>query len=135
MADDLDEQLRSTARTLAYGRMSIGAAALLAPRITGRIMGFPGDEMSASAVAMARFFAVRELVIGAVTLRVSESNPRNTDIYTLNAVVDGGDGVVVLATMLRRGPSRALLGSLAIAAPISGIWLWLRAKAGETAPE
>jgi hypothetical protein len=135
MADDLDEQLRSTARTLAYGRMSIGAAALLAPRITGRIMGFPGGEMTPSAVAMARFFAVRELVIGAVTLRISEANPRSAGIYTFNAVVDGGDAVVVLGTMLRRGPSRALVGSLAIAAPISGIWLWLRAKAGQAAPD
>ena len=135
MADDLDDQLRSTARTLAYLRMSVGAGALLAPRLTGRIIGFPKDEMTRSTLDMARFFGVRELVIGAVTLRISESNPRNADIYTLNAIVDGGDGVVVLATMLRRGPSRALLGSLAIAAPVSGIWLWLRAKAGQAAPE
>src|SRR5258708_39737149 len=106
MAEDLDGRLRGLATNLSYGRAVVGAAALLAPRITGMLMGFPKDEMTPSAVTMGRFFAVRELVVAGATLRAAAAGARGTELYALNALVDGGDAVVVLATMVRRGPSR-----------------------------
>lgn len=134
MADDLEGRLQGIARNLSYLRAGVGATTLLAPRIAGIIMGFPKDEMSASALTIARFFGVREMVLAAATLRASADQPRNQQLYELNALVDGGDAAVVLATMLRRGPSRALLGSLAIAAPVCATWLWIRQQSQSAAP-
>src|SRR5258708_37493977 len=90
MAEDLDGRLRGLATNLSYGRAVVGAAALLAPRITGMLMGFPKDEMTPSAVAMGRFFAVRELVVAGATLRAVAAGGRDTPVFAAHTPGGGG---------------------------------------------
>src|SRR5258708_29058944 len=96
MAEDLDGRLRGLATNLSYGRAAVGAAALLAPRITGMLMGFPKDEMTPSAVAMGRFFAVRELVVAGATLRAVAAGGRHPNTYPLSRPPAGGGARVGL---------------------------------------
>ncbi len=119
-------QLTGTARALSAARMAIGLSALLAPRQTGRLFGFPQRDINASSILVSRYFAIRELAIGAVTLAAIARDPLDARIYALNAVVDGGDGLVCAATAVTdRRVTRAQVGSVLVAGPIAATWVRL----------
>ena len=63
-----------------------------------------------------------------VALRGGSTDPR---LMLWNAAVDGSDAVLAgIAIVTRRGIDRAALGTIALAVPLCGAWLWLRSRAG-----
>jgi hypothetical protein len=53
-----------TREVLAYGRIAIGAGALLAPATTGRLFGMKADD-NPEAQYLGRLFGARDVVLGA----------------------------------------------------------------------
>lgn len=133
--DDIDSATAdgggtSTADVLAIGRIAVGVGSLLAPGVSGRILGFPGEHLNATSRTMGRLFGIREIALGVFTLGALHGNAPKRVVYMINAGVDGGDAVVFAATLLgRRGITRASLGSLLVAVPVAATWLKLAAEA------
>ena len=121
------KRVRAIATVLAVARAGIGAMAVLAPAATSRAMGFPSGVDTASARLIARFFGLREIAMGVLTLSVLRRNPREPRLMAWNAAVDGADAVLAgLALAGRKGIDRAALGTIALALPLCASWLWLR---------
>lgn len=112
---------------MAIARIVIGAAALLAPSKTSRLMGFPGAQDNPTARLMGRLFAVRDIALGALVLGLREDDPAAARfVYKLNAAVDAGDAASMAAAIIgRQGIDRAALSSAAIAAPAAVAWTQL----------
>jgi len=107
-----------------------GTAAVLAPGLTSRVMGFPADTDTPATRLVARFFGLREVAMGALTLAVLRRDPSARRLMSWNAAVDGSDAVIAaLALVVRRGIDRAALGTIALALPLCTAWLWLRTQA------
>ncbi|HEV3123118.1 MAG TPA: hypothetical protein VG266_00905 [Candidatus Dormibacteraeota bacterium] len=119
----------STATVLSAVRIAVGAASLLAPDLSGRIIGFPRGHLNGSSRAMGRLFGIREIVLGVLTLDAVRRNPAERRIYLANAAADGADGLVFAAALLgRQGIPRAAVGSLALALPVAATWLKLASE-------
>jgi hypothetical protein len=123
----MESRIRLVAITISGGRVAIGIATVLVPGIALRMMGLPRDHDNASARMMARLFGVREIALGAAVIAMVQSTPRQPKLYALNAGVDAGDAAVLgLSLAGGNGVSRAALGSMAVAVPVTATWLWLR---------
>ena len=122
---DLD-RVRAIGTALAAARTGIGAVALLAPAITSKALGFPSDADTPSARLVARFFGLREIAMGVLTLTQLRRNPGDQWLLAWNAAVDGSDAILAgLALARRNGIDRAALGTIALAVPLCVSWLWL----------
>src|SRR4030081_2367697 len=132
MADiDVVHNTATTARVMSAVRIAVGVGSLLAPDLSGRIMGFPRDQVNASSRAMGRLFGIREIALGALTLDAVQRNPADRRIYIANAAVDATDGAVFAAALFgRQGIPRAALGSLLLAIPAAATWMKLAGEAG-----
>jgi hypothetical protein len=120
-------RMRDIATAMSAARASVGAAALLAPRLTSKLMGFPDQHDNPTARMVARLFAIREIALGTFTATQARRNPVQPDLYLLNAAVDLGDAAVCAMTLVGgRGVARAAAGSLALALPFAATFLWLR---------
>jgi hypothetical protein len=109
-------------------RAVLGFAAILFPRPLRVVLGIPRQHDNASARMIGRLFGVREVLIAAATFTVLRRRPRRS-VYGWNALVDGGDAVLLGLTLLgRRGIPRAALNCLAVAVPLCATWLWLRGQ-------
>jgi hypothetical protein len=103
---------RGVAGSMAAGRILIGAAALLAPGPTSRLLGFPTSQDSASARLMGRLFGVRDVALGVLVLRARRDPDFARFVYRLNACVDGGDAASMAVALIgREGIDRAALAS------------------------
>jgi hypothetical protein len=97
---------------MAAGRVLIGAAALLAPGPTSRLLGFPAEQDSASARLMGRLFGVRDVALGALVWKARNDPAFARFSYRLNACVDAGDAAsMAVAVIGRQGIDRAALAS------------------------
>jgi hypothetical protein len=125
----------SVARSMAGGRIAIGVAALVAPRLAARAFGFPTDHDNATARALGRLFGVRELVLGALVLHF-ENDPRVAGyIYRLQAGVDAGDATSLgVALVKREGIDRAALGTIVVALGAAAGWTGLARAQGASDP-
>lgn len=124
------DRVRAIGTGLALARAGIGTAAVLAPGLTSRVMGFPADTDTPATRLVARFFGLREVAMGALTLVVLRRDPSDRRLMSWNAAVDGSDAVLaMLALAGRRGIDRAALGTIALALPLCTAWLWLRTQA------
>ena len=124
------DRVRAIGTGLALARAGIGAAAVLAPGLTSRVMGFPPKTDTPATRLVARFFGLREVAMGALTLVVLRRDPSDRRLMAWNAAVDGSDAVLALLALAgRRGIDRAALGTIALAVPLCTAWLWLRAQA------
>jgi hypothetical protein len=100
------------AGAMAAGRILIGAAALLAPGPTSRLLGFPTSQDSASARLMGRLFGVRDVALGVLVLQARRNPEFARFVYCLNACVDGGDAASMAVALIgREGIDRAALAS------------------------
>lgn len=108
---------------LAGARIVIGVGALLAPRTTSRLFGFPTDHDNGTARAMGRLFGVRELVLGALVLSLHEDSRVARTVFQLNACVDAGDAASMAAALVHRdGIDRAALMTLVVALGAAAAW-------------
>jgi hypothetical protein len=122
-----EARMRKLAMGLSMARAGFGVAAMLAPGISARIMGFPRDQDNATARLIGRLFAVREIALAGLTCALVQRSVVQPDLYMANATVDIGDLTVCGLTFIgRRGIPRASLGSAVTATPFVAGWLWLR---------
>jgi hypothetical protein len=119
------------AAQLAGARIAVGVGALLAPRTTSRLFGFPTAHDSGTARAMGRLFGVREVVLGALVLRLKDDPRVARTVFQLNACVDAGDAASMgIALVHRDGIDRAALMTLLVATGAAAAWTSLvRAEA------
>ena len=113
---------RAVAGTIAAGRIAIGAAALLAPGPTSRLLGFPASQDSPTARLMARLFGVRDVALGVLVLRARRDPDFARFLYRLNAIVDAGDAAsMAVSVIARQGIDRAAFsGSIPALSAIVG---------------
>jgi hypothetical protein len=109
-----------TARSLAIGRIAIGAVALLFPTLAARLFMLK-VESNPQLPYMTRLFAAREIAVGALTLTAPESG--RTSMIGLGMAVDGSDAIAGVAAA-RSGvvskPVGVLLTGGALAAVAAG---------------
>lgn len=81
-----------TGEALAAGRIVVGAAAWLAPRLSARVMGMePGPAVSLSL----RLFGIRDVAVGVGYLQAGAEERRRW--LVLGMVMDGADAVAAVA--------------------------------------
>lgn len=118
------------ARQMGVARIAIGAAALLAPSLTSRLMGFPTDHDNPTARLMGRLFGVRDVALGVLVLSLHDDPRVARSIYHLNAAVDAGDAASMAAAVVgRQGIDRAAMSSAALAVPAALGWIHLAREA------
>jgi len=109
-----------TAKLMAFGRLALGAVALLFPSLAARL--FMLDVRANPQLPyMTRLFAIREIAVGAVSLTAPEN--ARTSMVGLGMAVDGSDAVAGFAAA-RSGavskPAGFLLTGAALAAVAGG---------------
>ncbi|MGA9103500.1 hypothetical protein [Aeromicrobium sp.] len=82
------------ARSLAIGRMVIGAVALLFPALAARLF-LLNAKTNPQLPYMTRLFAAREIAVGAMTLTAPEN--ARTSMVGLGMAIDGSDAVAGIA--------------------------------------
>ena len=109
---------RQLVRSLAVGRVAIGAALVLVPSLAAR--GWAGDEASRPATKVfLRALGIRDLALGIGTLRALERGEDPVPWARYGAAADGVDAaatVVGYRSLARRGRFAVLLLAAAAAA-------------------
>lgn len=126
MISGMSQSLQQRIGLAAAGRIAIGAAALLVPGPTSRLLGFPQAQDSATARLMGRLFGVRDVALGVLVWRVREDPALSRFVYRLNACVDAGDIAAAAVPVIRRGGiDRAAVSSATFAFTGANVWLAL----------
>jgi hypothetical protein len=115
---------RTLARTLAYGRMALGASLVVAPARAARgWVGEDGTRPGARVIAVA--LGARDVALGAGTMRAVDRGSGEHEWLVASVLCDTAD---LLATFSRRDalPKAGALGVSALAgsAALAGLWLW-----------
>jgi hypothetical protein len=115
---------RTLARTLAYGRIVLGASLVLDPGRSAR--GWVGDDgTTPGARVMAVALGARDVAIGAGTARAVSRGSGEHEWIVASVLCDAAD---FAATFSRRGalPKTGAIGVSALAgsATLVGLWLW-----------
>ena len=121
---------RDVARVMAAGRVAIGAALLVAPRLSlGMWIG--RDAAVGSVAAPARALGVREVALGTMALHVVDEPDVGPGLLRTLALCDGVD---LLATLALRGTlppaGRALIVAMAGAGVAGQLWAASQLDAG-----
>ena len=117
-------------------RISLGLGALLAPRGTASLFGFPSSQQTPMAVLLGRWLGVRELVLAALALRghggptpLDGSSPlgprgeRQREFAAINVANDAFDAAAMVVPLVRReGIDRAQLIGIPVALGVSAVW-------------
>ncbi len=109
------------------GRIAIGLGMLAAPKLSLRLMGFPGANRAS--VTIARVAGGRDIVMGIATLNSLDDPDRLRAAILANAAADAGDSVA-FALALRAGERTAgVVGmSAAVPATLAGLWVAWRLR-------
>jgi hypothetical protein len=114
---------RALAVNLGVGRVAIGAALWLTPRLASRLLGF--DEPDGRTLTVARIAATRDVVLGAWQLSSLEDPEQRAKAAMSAAICDAGDTVAFVLAL--RDPATRTAGvrgvPLAAAATVAGLWL------------
>ena len=117
---------RDLARVLAGGRVAIGAALLVAPRLSLAV--WLGRDAAAGAVsAPARALGIREIVLGGLALHVADRPRVAARMLRALAVCDAVDVLATLAVRRSLPPASAAAIS-AMALPAAAGQLWIAAQ-------
>lgn len=120
------------ASQIAGGRIAVGVASVLAPRTAAKLFGFPSDHDNGTARAMGRLFGVREIVLGAMVLKLQDDPRIAPDLYRLNACVDAGDAAAMATALIHRdGIDRGAVLTLFVA--LGAVAGWVRMAQEATA--
>ena len=98
---------RDAVRALAIGRIVLGLALLLAPRLAGRLAVGP-DADSAGASVIARALGIRDAIFGGMVLHTADHPQVGQRWLTACAVADAVDASAVLAARRDLPVSKAL---------------------------
>jgi hypothetical protein len=112
---------------LALGRIAIGVAMFVAPRLSARLFGLDGAGSATPYVG--RLFASREIALGAATL--ATSGPAQARVVTAGVAVDAADGVAAVLSARSGDVGRvrsALLLAPAVAAVVVGVGAVVRSR-------
>jgi hypothetical protein len=88
---------RDLLRRLAFGRICLGVAALVAPSLSARSFVGRSEADRPWTKLLARMAGVREIAIGLVALRALDRGVDETFVVGLSAICDAVDGISVLA--------------------------------------
>ena len=106
-----------TARSLAIGRIAIGAVALLFPTLAARLFMLT-VKSNPQLPYMTRLFAAREIAVGALTLTAPESS--RTTMVGLGMAIDGSDAFAGIAAT-RSGAVSKPVGVLLTGAALGAV--------------
>jgi hypothetical protein len=108
-------------------RVVVGAAALVAPTVSRRLLRLPAQHDNPSARLMVALFAWREMALGAQVLLARNDTATLHRLAGLNALVDFGDAVTNAVPLVRRQGIDAGATSMFVTALVgAGAWSWLR---------
>ncbi|HEX8156922.1 MAG TPA: hypothetical protein VF526_06005 [Solirubrobacteraceae bacterium] len=124
---------RDVARVINTGRIALGAALMLAPRLAAR--GWIGQDADAPGVtALARGLGVREAVLGAMGLHTMDNPQVGPRWQRTLALCDGVDLAATLA--VRRSLPRAGVALIVVlAGSATGGQLWAAGRLAKIDPE
>lgn len=126
---------RTVVGLIAALRATLGVGALLAPRRTAALFGFPLEQQTAMTTLIGRWFGVRELVLAALAVsghggpRVARGRrlsrrARERQFARLNVVNDAVDAAAMVVPLVRReGIDRPQLIGIPVALAVSAGWL------------
>lgn len=115
--------LQTAAKDLARGRIVLGAAAFVAPRLLRRVFGFRRDHENDSAIYFARLYAVRELAFGVHLWWEASRGAPSAATVRVNTAIDGVDAAVSwLCVVGRRDTGRGALSVAAFASFVTLQW-------------
>ena len=106
-----------TAKSLAIGRIAIGAVALLFPAVAARLFMLSAKN-NPQLPYMTRLFAAREIAVGAMTLTAPEGS--RTSMVGLGMAIDGSDAVAGIAAT-RSGAVSKPVGVLLTGAALGAV--------------
>ena len=106
-----------TAKSLAIGRIAIGAVALLFPTLAARLFMLK-VQSNPQLPYMTRLFAAREIAVGALSLTAPESS--RTTMVSLGMAIDGSDAVAGIAAA-RSGAVSKPVGVLLTGAALGAV--------------
>ena len=106
-----------TAKSLAIGRIALGAVALLFPALAARLFLLSAKN-NPQLPYMTRLFAVREIAVGALTLTAPESS--RTSMTGLGMAIDGSDAIADVAAV-RSGAVSKPVGVLLTGAALGAV--------------
>jgi hypothetical protein len=126
--------LRHQALTAASARAAIGLASILAPKVSSRIAGYPGDHNNPTARLLAGLFGVRELLLAWLVIDAArDPDGLSPGVFALQAAVDAADVAVQSLPLLRReGIDRGAAGGIAVAAVAAVGWARMARQAART---
>jgi hypothetical protein len=126
---------RQMATRMAQLRLVVGGSALLGNKLVQLLYGVNGEHDNATARAVGRLFGIRNVVIGAWTLknRDADLNTRRR-WYRINALIDAADVAIVAWPLLRRqGTGRLSISSAALGTSAAVGWIDLLDTSAEDA--
>src|SRR5688500_7491416 len=106
-----------TAKSLAIGRIALGAVALLFPTSAARLFMLK-VKSNPQLPYMTRLFAAREIAVGALSLTAPESS--RTTMVSLGMAIDGSDAVAGIAAA-RSGAVSKPVGLLLTGAALGAV--------------
>jgi hypothetical protein len=109
-----------TAKSLAIGRIALGAVALLFPTLAARLFLLSAKN-NPQLPYMTRLFAAREIAVGALSLTAPEGS--RTTMVSLGMAIDGSDavaGIVAARSGAVSKPVGLLLTGAALGAVAAG---------------
>jgi hypothetical protein len=113
------------------GRIVLGLAPFVAPRLSARLLGFPLSHDTPTTRLMARFFGVRDIGLGLLAFYAIAHPELAGPVFLFNALMDAGDLYAISIPLVKRqGIDRAALMSalFAITGGLSWVTVWLIAR-------
>ena len=126
---------RDAARLLAAGRVAIGAALLVAPRLSLGV--WIGRDAAAGAVsAPARALGIREVMLGTMALHVVDEPDVGSGLLRTLAVCDAVDLLATVAVRRSLPPAGiATIAAMAATAAAGQLWAAARLDARDVVPD
>lgn len=123
-------QARLVTIALAAGRVAVGTAAFVAPKVVARGWIGSAADLPGTQVAV-RAFAVRDLALGLGALASLDDPARTRNWVEAGIIADAGD---FAATVMGKGTDSRLgaIGVLAIAGGAAATGMWLRDQLAPT---
>jgi hypothetical protein len=111
---------RQLGQTIAWGRIGIGTAALLTPKLLGATMFGPASAAPTSQM-LARMAGVRDIAVGVATLAAMNGGLSPSLAVGLGAACDAVDSIAGVAGRGLGVRTRALTAMLAVPAAVLGV--------------
>ncbi|HWC37500.1 MAG TPA: hypothetical protein VG476_03175 [Acidimicrobiales bacterium] len=116
---------RDQATRVGITRICIGSMILIATGLARRLFGVPADQDNGATRLVARFFGIRNVVLGTWALMAREQGTdERRRCYQLNAVTDATDlGILVLGAVKGKGLWRTAVMGCALGGSALLAWL------------